>query len=475
MRTKQARLVLWDDIKDCPPKELKISPIAAIPHKSKAFQSILDLSFCLRLENGGVRESVNETTEKTAPAGAIDQIGECLSRIIHAFAEADESAKIFMAKWDIKDGFWRMDCAEGEEWNFTYVLPQEEGKPITLVVPTSLQMGWVESPPYFCAATETAQDIATDYIETEMNSLPTHKFERYIAAAPEFENLQRAARPTDNLTYMVEVYVDDFMSLVIPVSQDQLRHVGNAIMHGIHDVFPPDEVDANDPISEKKLAKGEGTYSTRKTLLGFDFDGEAKTMWLEEAKREKLLTVLKGWIRSGKQGHAGIPFGEFESTIAKIRHAFTCIPAGNGLLSSCNRVLKTRPEFVYLHKNQAVLTALEGCRTLLRESTLEPTRCRELVTGWLDYIGIVDASGHGAGGVVFGEESACTPVVFRWEWPQDVKDDIKTIKNPAGRISNSDLEMASIVLLWIVIEGVCDSLKEKRVTLSATTPQRSVG
>jgi hypothetical protein len=35
--TKQARLVLWDDIKDCPPKELKISPIAAIPHKSKVF------------------------------------------------------------------------------------------------------------------------------------------------------------------------------------------------------------------------------------------------------------------------------------------------------------------------------------------------------------------------------------------------------------------------------------------------------
>jgi hypothetical protein len=82
---------------------------------------------------------------------------------------------MFMAKWDIKDGFWRMDCADGEEWNFACFLPQEEGKPITLVVPTSLQMGWVESPPYFCVATETARD--TDYIETERNSLPTHKFE----------------------------------------------------------------------------------------------------------------------------------------------------------------------------------------------------------------------------------------------------------------------------------------------------------
>ena len=101
---------------------------------------------------------------KTAPGGAIDQIGEYLSRIIHAFVAAEEDAKIFMAKWDIKDGFWRMDCRKGEEWNFAYVLPQPEGEPIWLVIPTSLQMGWVESPPYFCVATETARDIATAYI-----------------------------------------------------------------------------------------------------------------------------------------------------------------------------------------------------------------------------------------------------------------------------------------------------------------------
>jgi hypothetical protein len=67
---------------------------------------ILDLLFRLRLENGGVRTSVNNTTKKTAQAGAINQIGECLSYLIHAFAEVDNDAKIFMAKWYIKDGFW---------------------------------------------------------------------------------------------------------------------------------------------------------------------------------------------------------------------------------------------------------------------------------------------------------------------------------------------------------------------------------
>jgi hypothetical protein len=142
-----------------------------------------------------------------------------------------------------------------------------------------------------------------------------------------------------------------------------------------------------------------------------------------------------------------------------------CIPAGRGLLSPCNRVLRCQPKYVYLQRNREVLTAIEGCRTLLRESTMEPTRCREVVAGWPDYIGIVDASGHGAGGVVLGENLACTPLVFRWEWPEDIKRDIKTVTNPSGRLSNSDLEMAGLVILWLIIEGIGVDLREKRVTL----------
>ncbi len=55
-----------------------------------------------------------------------------------------------------------------EEYNFVYILPQEAGKPIVLVVPTLLQMGWVEYP-------ETARDIALDYSDTPVGSLPPHK------------------------------------------------------------------------------------------------------------------------------------------------------------------------------------------------------------------------------------------------------------------------------------------------------------
>ena len=48
-------------------------------------------------------------------------------RIIHAFAEASNDAKIFMAKWDIKDGFWQMDCRKGKEWNFCMYYHNRKG------------------------------------------------------------------------------------------------------------------------------------------------------------------------------------------------------------------------------------------------------------------------------------------------------------------------------------------------------------
>ena len=42
--SNQARLLLYEKIKGNIPTQMKVSPIAAIPHKSKAFRSILDLS-----------------------------------------------------------------------------------------------------------------------------------------------------------------------------------------------------------------------------------------------------------------------------------------------------------------------------------------------------------------------------------------------------------------------------------------------
>ena len=76
-----------------------------------------------------------------------DQLGTVMPRIIEALATAPLSQEpIHFSKLDIKDGFWRMVCAVGEEWNFAYVLPNHPEAPTELVIPSALKMGWTLYP-----------------------------------------------------------------------------------------------------------------------------------------------------------------------------------------------------------------------------------------------------------------------------------------------------------------------------------------
>jgi hypothetical protein len=160
-----------------------------------------------------------------------------------------------------------------------------------------------------------------------------------------------------------------------------------------------------------------------------------------------------------------ILFKQFETIVAKLRHAFTAIPAGVGLLSPCNCILAQKPQIDWLSRHKHLLAGIRGCRTLLWESTKNPTWCRELVSGWPDYVGIVDASSHGVGGVIIGEWAHCLPTVFCWKCPSDITSNVCSDANPTGWITNSDLEMAGVLLLWLVMEEVCRPLTEKRVAL----------
>ena len=45
-----AKIIQWKDIKNNIPKNLKISPVAMIPHKTRSYRAILDLSFNLMID-----------------------------------------------------------------------------------------------------------------------------------------------------------------------------------------------------------------------------------------------------------------------------------------------------------------------------------------------------------------------------------------------------------------------------------------
>jgi hypothetical protein len=100
--------------------------------------------------------------------------------------------------------------------DFAYVLPQPPGEPVKIVVPSLLHMGWVESPPYFCATTEMSCITATTYCKTKIGTLPSHKFDDLIYDA--VGELQDTPATNKLMRYLVEVYVNDFMAIVIPTT-----------------------------------------------------------------------------------------------------------------------------------------------------------------------------------------------------------------------------------------------------------------
>ena len=177
--------------------------------------------------------------------------------------------------------------------------------------------------------------MAEQYFETPVGSLAPHKFVKLTEVNPEFTELPKIDILDDPFNYMLEVYMDNYISLTIPRTRDQLNHVANATMTGIHYVLPKYKDDDEDVISLKKILKKEGAWEVFKNVMGCDFDGNPgeHTIWLTEDRHTNILEILKKWIREGYQRKRGIPFEEFWTYLPNMRNAFISIPAGKGMLS----------------------------------------------------------------------------------------------------------------------------------------------
>ena len=79
-----------------------------LPHKSRNYRAILDLSYQL-LVAGYLLTSVNDAIKYCAPEEAISQIWSVLSCIIEALMRMDASkGPVSMMKVDLTDEFWRV-------------------------------------------------------------------------------------------------------------------------------------------------------------------------------------------------------------------------------------------------------------------------------------------------------------------------------------------------------------------------------
>jgi hypothetical protein len=263
-------VVYWDEIKDDLPAHFKVSLVAVIPQTGRRGRIILDLSFfpvhrppqkgAKRRMGELIQDSINDTTSKLAPTAPVHEIGKVLPRLFHFMASTPADQEIRLAKVDLSDGFWRLLVDPKQKWNFCYVMPDPAGARVWIVVPSALQMGWAESPAYFCTATETGRDII-DLLLREEIELPEHPFKKFMHPT----DRPWTAPPDAPDQTSVGVYVEDYVLGVVENDDRTLiRRVLRATLHAIHSIFPPPEVSGHiggkDPISTKKLEKGDARF-----------------------------------------------------------------------------------------------------------------------------------------------------------------------------------------------------------------------
>ena len=80
-------------------------------------------------------------------------------------------------------------------------------------------MGWIESPPFFYAASETGRDVAAQYTNTPVGTLLMHKFTKYTTIDKDYKKLPQN-KEKNGCSYMLEVLK---ISLKVPYLEASLK------------------------------------------------------------------------------------------------------------------------------------------------------------------------------------------------------------------------------------------------------------
>ena len=455
MKLQQGYLnkVQWKDIKQNIPPNLKLSPLALIPHKSRSYRCILDLSFQLKVNNKKIN-SVNISTQLRAPQKSMAQLGSVTNRLIHTMAN-NHNVKypFYFSKCDVKDGFWRMIVNRKDAWNFCYVIPSLQ-KTCTLdeteiVVPHALQMGWSESPPYFCTATETGRDVI-EYYFNNYYYIPPHNLEHHLIK--EIQKQQQHPSPTVPISKF-EVYVDDFIAYTNDAQLTNIQRMARALLHGIHSIFPPPGVSGHngeEPISIKKLQELEGMFQNKKEVLGWMFNGKDFTIYLPDKKVQKILENLQHLLQKKLA-----TLNELEKIQGQLIHASIGIPGGRGTLSPLYKAVASQKSHITINNN--LKQCFKDWKHLIKMAATRPTSVLELVARDPHYIAYTDSSKSAVGGVWVSGTKDIPSTVWRFEWPQQIQNKLVSADNTAGSLSINDLELAGIIIAWLILERLQQS------------------
>jgi len=181
---------------------------------------------------------------------------------------------------------------------------------------------------------------------------------------------------------LVEVFVDDFVGATNNSDKSHLQHFSMAMLYGVHSIFPPPEVSGHhgqDPISQKKIDQGDGTWSTMKEILGWLVDGANFTIQLTPDKCEKIARLIKKVCKT-----KFCRVKKFQELAGKLQHASFGIPGGKGLFSPIHQALKNPVKTICI--TAALCSALQDWRTLVQHLGKHPTPVQLLVTEYPNFL-----------------------------------------------------------------------------------------
>jgi hypothetical protein len=464
---------------------LRISPMGVVPQRARRPRLIVDYS-CFDL---------NRETLKLAPKEAM-QFGKALERILAQIVAANPAhGPVQLIKVDIADGFYRVWLNLADIPKLAVSIPSLKGEEPLLAFPLVLPMGWTESPPYFCAATETVTDVANQRALNNWTP-PPHRLDEAADSRPTSEEPSLITSSAKTATYTdlpdtipnrrfkkrllsrFDVFVDDFIGMG-QGNRKQLTNLRRILLHTLDEVFRPlagdDSPSRKEPASVKKLLQGDACWSTRKVILGWIIDTLKMTIELPAHRMERLTELLASIPRTQKR----VAVQKWQQVLGELRSMSIAIPGSRGLFSLLHEALRHQEPGARIRLSNGVHDCLDDFRWIATDLASRPTRLYEIVPQTHpELLGAQDACGFGMGGVWFPathqlpsrpttaspssanempvDNASCSPlaassrdegpILWRARFEPDIVNDLVSFANPTGNVTNSDLELAAAVV-----------------------------
>ena len=316
---KQWGVLPYDDVRHLP---LMFSPAAVKDERDRKPRLLCDHSWSWHWE------SINETTIPHSPPEAM-QFGGALPRILYYGRHANPKFGTLKAnKNDLKDGFYRMYLTPEGCLRLAVLLPRYDGEPPLVGIPLACTMGWTESPPTFCAMSETVCDRANARFKSDPLNAPKHRLSeecKRLDSPPSNEPVPRGSesaeadhllasvpgvtpfppepehcappsnRPLNLPVNHTDVFVDDFIQLG-QGGQRRLNSQRDHLLHAIDEVLDqplPGDVNRNEAASVKKIRNGDASWCPRKVVLGWILDFQRQTLELPPHRKATLAEIFR--------------------------------------------------------------------------------------------------------------------------------------------------------------------------------------